>query len=128
MNYDPNRETAGRGCGCVLFLIIAAFIWIFITIGIYHDEIRSKEINDKQASMISDFGPGKIVQIYTTRSGTKYVHYPVRVVIENHMGERLVIDSNGTPVVEGDVWTLKLVKKPGSLADEIVLNERIKNE
>lgn len=128
MNYNSHRETEGRGCGCILFLLIIVPLFLFCQYLTHNNEIKSKEIKAKQATMISDFGPGKVVQIYTTREGTKYVHYPVRVVVENHMGERLVIDSNGIPVVEGDVWTLKLVNKPGSLADEIVLNERIKNE
>ncbi len=106
---DRQSNEAGAGCIVVICMFVGLILLLFYTVTECNNEY-TKQLKEQEI-FVKEFGTGKIIQIYTTREGGKIVYYPVRVVLENSSGMRLILDSNGSPVVEGDLWTIKLDDK-----------------
>lgn len=99
----------GAHIGTLCWIIIFYILGLGSYYCIQEDAKRTATSIENIKTTIENFeNPGKIVEIYAYRTGTKAANYryPIGCIIEDKKGTRLILRSINQPGVEGDYWNI----------------------
>ena len=93
------------GLGCLLVLLIVSPCLLLA----WWESNENQKRYDQNAAKCEKFGQGKIIDLYSFRTGIKQANfaYHHRAVLENSSRERIeAVVTEGQCAVVGDVWTI----------------------